>query len=233
MTVDAKKKSAADAAPAGVVLERKEFQLNAPVHVGDEERTVIVVTEPLMHQIVAAARKAEKNKTHNLVELLSLISDMPAAGAGKLRARDLGRISRWIKGLNDDALKADGLLDQPDAGAVTDDPFSIDPSDPAVDAMSDEDIDNLEGSRTFKLICPVLYEGQTTANITATEPTIDAMMSATKYKLDIESRIAMVAGVTGQTIPVINRMTQRDFVRVEAWTAPFVRDLVTANTGGT
>lgn len=220
-------------------LERKTFKLLGSVHHGDTKITQVTVTEPITHQIVHAQRAVAKDpNTHVLTHMLSQISDLPAGAAARLKSRDMGKISKWIKGLNQAALEADGLLQPPandDASAGDfdgEDPFAIEPEGDGAEHLTDDEIDGFESERTFTLISPFEYEGTRYEKLTCKEPTIDVMMAASRFKIEGEVSVAMVAGITGQPIPVINRLVQRDLVRMETWLAPFVRDL-SAETGGT
>jgi len=219
-------------------LEQKTFQLLGPIHNGDKVISEVTITEPISYQVVHAQRAADKDKNkHVLPCMLDVISDLPPGLALRLKARDLGHISRWIKGLNEAALEADGLIRPAATGGGDGDQNAVDPFEVGFDdaefaALSDDEIDGLESERTFDLLSPLQYEGRTIERLTCREPTIDVMMNATRFKTPAEVSIALVAGITSETIPVINRLVQRDLVRLETWLTPFVQDLM-AETGGT
>jgi len=219
------------------VLERKTFKLRGTIHHGDKKITEVTITEPITYQVVNAQREAAKHKDkHVLTALIDQISDLPPGTSARLKSRDMGKISRWVKGLNQAALEADGLA-RPAAEVAADDdfdgddPFAIEPADAGVDDLTDDEIDGLDSERTFLLISPLDYDGVRYEKLTCREPTIDVMMQASRFKTEAEVSVAMVAGITGEPIPVINRLVQRDLVRLETWLAPFVRDL-TSETGG-
>ncbi len=214
-------------------LEQHTFKLLSPITLETANITTIVMTEPLMHQVIQAARVEKKTGENRITVLIGLCSDLPKGVAKRIKSRDVGRVSKWMRKLSEDALKDDGLhhllRDESEEDNYESDPFEIDVD---LGNVSDEEVESLDSSRSFELHSPYHFDGRYVQSLTATEPTIETMTTATKFKLDVEASVAMVAGITGETFPFINRLTQRDFVRLETWLAPFVRDLMSSPSGG-
>ncbi len=216
-------------------LETLTLKLLAPIEHKGERIETITLTEPRAFDSVKAEAAAARGG-HRVNHLMIEISDLPPGA--ELRARDIGRISQWLGDLTRGALEIDGLAQASaiEGDAAEADPFAVDtPVDEAIEtagAMDDAAIDALEGERTFALCVPFEFGGRKIETLTATEPTIDAMLAGEKHSLVAQQTIAMIAAVTGESIQVITRLALRDLNRIEVWLAPFVRDVMSQSTGG-
>ncbi len=214
------------AAPGAVTYDSDRLAvlthtLVAPVEHEGERIGTITLTEPRAYDSIKVEAKGVEG-AKRLEALIWAISDLP--DGVHLKARDLGRIVKWLGGLTSDALALDGII----AAETEVDPFDLEPGAGAASGMDEAEIDALEDERTFNLLVPFEFEGRRVERLTATEPTLDAMLAGQKYKEPSRQTAAMVAAVTGQPLPVINRLALRDLNRVEAWLGPFVRGLVSA-----
>lgn len=200
-------------------LLRETFDLTSAVYVGDDTFTAMTVTEPLTQQQAAAERAAAEKGGDGMVwiELIRLISDLPSPAIDKLSLRDIGKAKRWIEGIVEAAVRSDGFI--PDAQEPSDDPFAaLAESAAAVEPVSTEHV--------FDLLSPFKFEGREIASLRCVEPGIGAAIAARKFKHPTEQTAAFLAVMTDTNIPMIGRTTLRDSSRMEAWMAPFVRDLL-------
>lgn len=194
-------------------LEQLRRELRAPIIHDGKQIKAVTLTEPLAHQVAKAAHKSGDDASALAMRLFEEISDLPEGAAAGLKLRDFAAISQWLEGLNSFALALDHA-----AGLAT---------------HLEARLDDLEGERSFALCVPVAGEGGDITTLTATEPSMDAMMMAMQRPTSADQMIALVAGATGQTIPVISQLAQRDLNRIGTWLGPFTSALGTAPDGGT
>lgn len=89
------------------------------------------------------------------------------------------------------------------------------------------------GPKTFQLLVPI-DGGKPINEITIQEPDIEAGIAVEKFKHQHEQDAAMIAALSGLTIPVVSRLKMRDVARIKAWLLPFVTDTgLTEEAGAT
>ena len=222
-------KAKAKAAPAQKLLT-KTIKLITPVYAGDEKITAVTLTEPLFHQQVAAHKEAVAKEISFFEVFVPMVSNLPRDAACSLKLRDAGKIQKWFKSINDDAVRGAGLSVQNPGDEEDTDPFAMGSVSTDAGPASGPD-DMLAGEREFTLLVPVVINGRTVTKMTAREPDLGASMKAAKFKGDYERTAALLSAITGEDLPVIGRMAVRDTEVMEAWMAPFARDLLMAAGG--
>jgi hypothetical protein len=82
------------------------------------------------------------------------------------------------------------------------------------------DVDEDDG-RTFTLLSP-LDGPPRVERLTLREPDLASGVAVEKFKTEAEQSAALIASLSGQTIPQIMRLKLRDMARVEAWLYPLL-----------
>jgi len=90
-------------------------------------------------------------------------------------------------------------------------------------------VDDDDGA-TFALLAPIADGGRVISELHVREPDLAAGVATEPFKTEGEQMRAMIASLTGLTIPVINGLKLRDVTRVEAYVVPLL-DGSTPNAG--
>lgn len=152
----------------------------------------ITVTEPEQHHVVAAERAHPSSETEQSVHMLAALTGLHRDQVLGMSIPDAQRIQRWMERIMADA----GHGDPP--------------------ARFDEDY------RTFVLCAPVETDRVPLTEVTVRPPDLASSIVAEKFKSESERLAAMIAELTGLTIPLVLRMKRRDIARIERWLTPFV-----------
>lgn len=92
--------------------------------------------------------------------------------------------------------------------------------------------DDATGEATFGLIRPLPTNTAPIATITLHEPDLEASVAVEKFKKQYEQTAAMIASISGITIPVVSRLALRDLAVIEGWLLPFVDDARSTGAAG-
>ncbi len=171
----------------------RTFDLKVPI-VDDKGRSYdkLTVHEPEQHHYVEMQR-AGRGVAASFV-LIAALTSVPASAIAQLRHRDHNPIKAWIE----------EIVSPPQAG------------DPVADPEA-------AGEQTWQcdLLAAIPTNAAPVTRVTVCEPTIGSGIACEKMKTEAEQTAALIAQITGLTIPVVMRMKRRDVVRIERWIAPF------------
>jgi hypothetical protein len=193
-----------DGAPAQSAALTTTIALTRPLRMADAEITELKLVEPELRHFVASGRRASANEqTAALIAALSGISEEAAV---RLKLRDAKRIQRWFEELRRDALAPGG------PGA------------------SDEDVDD---GRRFVLVAPIASGGDNImSTLTLREPDLGSGVAVEKFKSEMEQTAALLAALSGLTIPAVMGLRLRDLARMEAWVYPLLDAPASTAAGG-
>lgn len=89
-------------------------------------------------------------------------------------------------------------------------------------ALADDGfVDDADG-RTFTLTVPITDNGRVITEIRVREPDLAAGVATEPFKTEGEQMQAMIASLTGLTIPVVAGLRLRDVTRIEAYVTPLL-----------
>lgn len=171
----------------------RTFTLRVPI-IDDKGRPYekLTVTEPEQHHYVEMQR-AGRGVAASFV-LISALTGVPVSAIQQLRHRDHNPIKGWVEEIVSPPQGDDPVAD-PDAA----------------------------GEQTWEcdLAAGIPTNGPPVKRVTVREPTIGSGIACEKMKTEAEQTAALIAQITGLTVPVVMRMKRRDVVRIERWIAPF------------
>ena len=171
------------------------FDLRKPVlNAAGEKVDQVTAREPLQIDILKVAREGKSGQADQSVSLMALLTDLPVESVRKMLIADARAIEAWLQRINREALTGD--------------------ADP------DEDV----FERTFELLVPVETDTAPLTELTIEAPTLESSIAAEKFKTEPEQTCAFLAALSGKTIPLMQKLSRRDVIRMEVWLAPFVQD---------
>lgn len=89
-----------------------------------------------------------------------------------------------------------------------------------------------DDGRVFELITPIQNGTQTVSRVTLIEPDLGSGVAVEKFKSEHEQTAALIATLSGLTIPVVHQLRLRDIARMEAWFYPFLDDTTSGDPPG-
>lgn len=81
-----------------------------------------------------------------------------------------------------------------------------------------------ESERRFELVCPIITDNMPLTALTVREPDLECAIAVERMATQAERTAALIASLSGVTIPIIMRMKMRDVVRIESWLGFFLPD---------
>lgn len=169
------------------------FALARPVNGKDgQPLAALTVAEPEQRHIVNAEREHAGSEAAQAVHMLAALTGLPRESVLAMSIADAQRIQRWMGQVMAEAIAIDA------------------PADPS------------EGARTFGLVAPIETDAVPVASVTVRAPDLAASIVVEKFKGDGQRLAAMIAELSGLSLPVVLRMKRRDVARIERWLAPFV-----------
>lgn len=170
----------------------RTFRLAVPIRVDDgKEIAELTLTEPRLVDAMRLEKQGFSTATEASAGLLALLSGVPDAIIRKLKMRDAMSMQRWIQALADGALSADADLDADTALAA--------------------------GAHSFALSAALPTDTAPVTALTLREPDVESAIAVERFKGQHERTAALIATLSGQIIPVVQKLAMRDVERIERW----------------
>lgn len=80
-------------------------------------------------------------------------------------------------------------------------------------------------TRAFPLSVPLVDGAKVIETLTLREPDLESAIAIERFKTEPEQTAAMIAALSGYTIPLVSHLKARDVGAIEEWLIPFVREL--------
>lgn len=159
-----------------------------------EDKDQVIDTVTVIEPELRHHIEAERaaGQAESAVKLIARMTGLSEAAARKMKFRDANSIKKWVAGLIDGVEPLD--------------------CDPLVEG----------GPKEFKLIVPIADGAKVITSVTIQEPDIESGIAIEKFKKQHEQDAAMIAVLSGLTIPVVSKLKMRDVSRIKAWLLPFV-----------
>jgi hypothetical protein len=205
----------------------------------------LTLVEPELQHRAKVQRAKTATQTEHVIGLIALLSGVPEVAIRRMKARDAHRIKAWLDGVLMAGVRADVLAEVAAAGepmsleaalavmevTLLDVPPGaeeiaararkrIEASDEVARraALASPFVPPLDPTRTFDLYGPVETNDGKVARVTLREPDLESAVAVERMnETSAQATAAMIASLSGLTIPVVMRMKQRDVVRMERW----------------